>query len=438
LSEVRSTVECMFDIAELTAVDPHADEATLIGQIAEIEQLKPAAAAGQAKAAAALDAKRRADEAAAGVPRAKQGRGVASEVALARRDSPARGGRHLGFAKALVYEMPHTLAALECGALSEWRATLIVRESACLYVEDRRVLDAELCGDVAKLDGMGDARVTAAAKEIACRLDAQAVVDRAAKAEADRTVTIRPAPDTMTYVTALLPVAQGVGVYAALKRAADTTFDDRSRGQVMADTLVERVTGRPAEQPEPVAVNLVMSDQTLLGEDNTPAVVEGYGPIPADVARRLVSGAVTDERSRATLRRLYRHPKTGALVAMESRSRCFPRGLAKFIGLRDRTCRTPYCDAPIRHRDHAEPRNRCGPTSAVNGLGMCERCNYDKESPGWRVSAGDENGVHTAEFVTPTGAHYRSTAPPLPGPPLVAVSEVEVRIGVAIADLHAA
>ena len=33
------------------------------------------------------------------------------------------------FAKAFVYEMPHTLSALESGALSEWRATLIVRES---------------------------------------------------------------------------------------------------------------------------------------------------------------------------------------------------------------------------------------------------------------------------------------------------------------------
>jgi hypothetical protein len=48
------------------------------------------------------------------------------------------------------------------------------------------------------------------------------------------------------------------------------------------------------------------------------------------------------------------------------------------------------------------------------------------------------NGVHTAEFVTPTGARYRPTAPPLPGAPLIAVSEVEVRIGVALADLHAA
>ena len=131
--------------------------------------------------------------------------------------------------------MPHTLAALEQGQLSEWRATLIVRESACLDVEDRRALDAELCGDPAGLDGMGDARVAATAKAIAYRLDPHAVVDRAAKAETERTVTIRPAPDTMTYLTALLPVAQGVSVYAALRREADTTFDGRSRGQVMAD-----------------------------------------------------------------------------------------------------------------------------------------------------------------------------------------------------------
>jgi len=432
-------LESMFDLEELAAVDPQADEAGLIDRIAWLERVKSAAAAGQARAAAALNRSRRASETAAGMPRAKQGRGVASEVALARRDSPARGGRHLGFANALVHEMPHTLAALECGALSEWRATLVVRESACLDVEDRRRLDAELCADVSTLDGVGDARITAAAREIACRLDAQAVVDRAARAEADRTVTIRPAPDCMVYVTVLLPVARGVGVYAALKRSADTTFDDRSRGQVMADTLVERVTGRPAEQPEPVAVNLVISDEALLGADNAPAVVEGYGPIPASVARNLVSAAATDHRSKASLRRLYRHPKTGALVAMESRQRCFPRALAKFIGLRDQTCRNPYCDAPIRHRDHARPRNRGGPTSAVNGLGLCERCNYTKESPGWQVIAGnDENGVHTAEYITPAGAHYRSVAPPAPGRIETWVSEVETRIGITIAGLHAA
>jgi hypothetical protein len=181
-----------------------------------------------------------------------------------------------------------------------------------------------------------------------------------------------------------------------------------------------------------------MSDQTLLPDDCSPAVIDGYGPVPAAVARNLVSAAVADRRSRATLRRLYAHPKTGTLVALESRSRRFPRGLAAFIGLRDQRCRTPYCDAPIRHRDHAQPRKRGGLTTSENGLGSCERCNYVKESTGWRVTAGIGNGRHTAEFVTPTGACHQSTAPPLPGYPLVEISEVETAIGVALLDLHAA
>jgi len=227
-------------------------------------------------------------------------------------------------------------------------------------------------------------------------------------------------------------------VYAALKRSADTTFDDRSRGQVMADTLVERVMGRPADVPEPIAVSLVISDEALLGGENVPAMIEGYGPIPPSVACRLVESAVGDQRSKATLRRLYRNPKSGSLVAMESRSRCFPKGLAMFIGLRDQSCRTPYCDAPIRHRDHAVPSSRGGPTNVLNGLGMCAYCNFVKESPNWEVSPCEENGVHTAEFVTSTGHHYRSTAPPLLGRPLITISEVEIRIGIELADLHAA
>lgn len=339
----------MFDC--LLAVDPGDDEAALVEAIGALERLKAAAAARQARLTAAFDAARRTAEAAAGMPAECRGRGVATEVALARRDSPVRGGRHLGFAKALVHEMPHTLAALEAGALSEWRATIVVRESACLDVEDRRRLDAELCSDTAALDGVGDAALAAAAKNIAYRLDPHAVVERAARAQQDRTVTIRPAPDTMTYVTALLPVAHGVSVYAALKREADVNCDGRSRGQVMADVLVERVTGRPAAQPVPVAVNLVISDQALLGVESSAAAVVGYGSVPSAIAQSMIAAAVADPASMATLRRLYATPAGGALVAMESRSRIFPKGLAEFIGLRDLRCRTPYCDAPIQPAD---------------------------------------------------------------------------------------
>lgn len=427
----------MFD--ELLVVDPGAGEAALVARIEALERLKSAAAAAQARAAVAFASVRRGAEEAAGVAARRRGRGVAAEIALARRDSPARGGRHLGLANALVHEMPHTLAALESGVLSEWRATLIVRESACLDIEDRRALDAELCADPKQLEGLGDRRIAAEARAIAYRLDPHAVVDGAARAERERTVTIRPAPDCMTYLTALLPMARGVSVYAALKRAADTCGDGRGRGQVMADTLVERITGRAAADPTPVAVNLVLSDESLLAGSNTPATVPGYGPIPAAVARQLISAAARDPRSRASLRRLYQHPRSGALVAMESRSRLFPAGLAGFIALRDQTCRTPYCGAPIRHTDHATPAARGGPTSAANGEGLCAACNYTKENPGWTVAArtGPE-GTHTATLTTPTGATHHSTAPPVTGTPRrYKASTLEIDIGISLAT-HAA
>ncbi|GAP54887.1 hypothetical protein AHiyo6_14520, partial [Arthrobacter sp. Hiyo6] len=66
------------------------------------------------------------------MPATDLGKDVAAQIALARRESPARGSRLLGLAKALMTEMPHTLAALQSGELNEWRATLLVRETACL------------------------------------------------------------------------------------------------------------------------------------------------------------------------------------------------------------------------------------------------------------------------------------------------------------------
>ncbi len=399
----------MFELAT-SGVDLQ-DEAALVSGIAELERLKSQAAATQARLSAQLATVRHDAEVAAGVPAARRGRGLAAEIALARHDSPNRGNRHLGFAQALVHEMPHTLKALETGALSEWRATLIVRESACLEVGDRATLDAELCADPGALAGLGDGRIAAAAKAIAYRLDPHAVVDRAVKAEADRCVTIRPAPDNMVYLTALLPMAKGVSVYAALRRAADGNGDGRTRGQLMADTLIERITGRPAQTPEPIAVSLVLSDQTLVG-GNDPAVVPGFGPVPANIARSLIAAALDTPEVRATLRRLYAHPGSGALVAMESRSRLFPKGLATLIRFRDHSCRTPYCDAPIRHTDHITPATRGGPTSERNGQGTCEACNHNKQAAGWLVAPIDADR-HTTELTTPTGHHYRSTAPPV-------------------------
>jgi hypothetical protein len=55
------------------------------------------------------------------------------------------------------------------------------------------------------------------------------------------------------------------------------------------------------------------------------------------------------------------------------------------------------------------------------------------------IAGDDENGVHTAEFITPTAMRHNSTAPPAPGPPpQISVSELETRIGITIAEYHAA
>ena len=167
----------------------------------------------------------------------------------------------------------------------------------------------------------------------------------------------------------------------------------------------------------PVTVNLVLSDETLLTRGEAPAHLEGYGPLPAAVARDLVLAAAADDKAGAVLRRLYAQPGTNKLVAMESTARAFPKALATFIGLRDQICRTPFCNARIRHIDHVRPHAHHGPTSAHNGDGLCEHCNYVKEEPGWQAAAScDRYGRHTVELTTPTGAVYTSTAPPTPTP----------------------
>lgn len=82
--------------------------------------------------------------------------------------------------------------------------------------------------------------------------------------------------------------------------------------------------------------------------------------------------------------------------------------------------------------------NQGGPTSARNGLGACEACNYAKEAPGWSVTTSEIDGVHSAEFVTPTGAVYRSAAPPLPGPPVRTVSVIEGQLSIDVVTFDAA
>jgi hypothetical protein len=224
----------------------------------------------------------------------------------------------------------------------------------------------------------------------------------------------------MTYLTGFLPVAQGVACQAALTREADSrkaAGDARTRGQIMADTLVERITGQTKATGVPVQVNLVMTDQALLGREgrglHEPAHLEGYGPIPAALGRDLSRAA-----DKAWIRRLFTSPRSGELVAMDAKARLFEGQLRRFVIIRDQICRTPWCDAPIRHADHALRAADGGKTTAQNAQGLCEACNHTKEAPGWTTKP--VPGLrHAVTTTTPTGHTHASRAPDPPGRPSI-------------------
>lgn len=423
-------LECI--LHRLGQPDPALDDTDRIDLIEVLERLKGACAGAQARLSSDYATSRTAELRSQGVSVARATRGIGAELALARRESPSRGRLHLRLARTLVGEMPATYAALCAGRITEYAAGLVVRATAELHSADRAAVDARLDPQSGT---RSDAQLEAAARALTYELDPHTFVRRARKAAGDRRVTVRPAPNVMSYVTALLPVEEGVACYAALKQASDAlraSGDERTSQQIAADTFVERLTGRSPAEGVDVEIQLVMTDRSLFADAATPARVPGFGPLPADLARDLartgstrtgeardgpdLAGPEADlqEKARAWIRRVFLAPEDDSVRDMDSRRRTFDGRLRRLLIARDQVCRTPWCGALIRHADHVRRHADQGPTTASNGQGLCEDGNYVKELPGWvsRV-AQDPDGTMAVETTTPTGHTYRSGAPPI-------------------------
>ncbi|MEV4901882.1 DUF222 domain-containing protein [Citricoccus sp. NPDC055426] len=484
---------------------PDGVEAEAIDRIAVLEQLKAAITAAQIRETAALHSHRTTAEARRGVPVKRRGRGLGGEIGLARRISPHSGSTELRKAVNVAADLPNTLSALQSGVLNGAHVAAVERQTQWLDSDSRQAVDSHLA-DLFGRCGVRD--LTRAAQAEAAAQDPEAAAERYDEARRDRHVSVKPSESTpgMAYLTAFLPIEQAAACYQNLvetasrliaegearqehvadptdgpreqggrrgdggKRVQDVGGDvgrdvggaddehgGRTPGQVLADTLVERLTGQPGARAVPVEVHLVMTEASLFGgpvpgtasgtasgtapgtepppssptgtslpETGTNAPTDapeagappggraaasraawlpGFGPIPAPTARRLVAGTEAE----VFLRRLYTAPETGQLVAMDSQRRTFTGGLRRMIVIRDGTCRTPFCGAPIRHLDHAIPFREGGPTSYQNGSGLCVRCNLTKEHPGWSHEATAESLTVT----TPTGHRYTRPTVPL-------------------------
>ena len=140
-------------------------------------------------------------------------RSVRADLALARRCSPTLADQHVGVAKALVGEMPETMAALTRGELSEKRAGILVRETACLSREHRAEVDKRLAGTMTSL---GDKALAGAARRVGAELDAESLAERNRRAVGSRRMSVRPAPDGMAWLSILGPMKDIIGAHVAL------------------------------------------------------------------------------------------------------------------------------------------------------------------------------------------------------------------------------
>ena len=417
-AELTAILARLGELAEGPVDDPATRGAVRIDRIALYEQLRAALAAAQHTEMVAFG-RTQVDEQAELVAGGrldpeKLGRGIADQIALAAHVSPWQGSRRLTIASTLAADLPHTRALLSAGRISERLAETIVAQTTHLDPEQRRAVDKQLAD--AGLEQMGFRQAEATVKKRAYEADREGYTRRARTARKDRRVTLRPAPDTMSVLSGLLPVEQGVACLAALRRHADATVaagDGRTRDQVMADTVVERLTGQARAEDVNVEVGVVIPVEALLDPDS-PATGDlvGHGPLPAGI----VADLLRSTRGRRWWRRLFSHPAHGTLVGGDPRRRFFDGFLAHLIDLRDGgRCRDPYCDAPSRHRDHIRPSRAGGPTSLANGRGVCARGNYVREMPGWQVETvadGLGDTPHTVRTTTPTGHRYDSRAGP--------------------------
>ncbi len=153
-----------------------------------------------------------------------------------------------------------------------------------------------------------------------------------------------------------------------------------------------------------ISVHVTVPFSTLAGLDDEPGELEGYGPIPAHVARELAAEGVWTW--------LRTDPDSGQLLDL-GRTKYRPsKALADFIVARDRTCRMPGCRRAARAADidHIVPFAAGGSTVCANLQSLCETHHLIKHHGGWSVQ---RQPGGTTRWASPTGHDYRRPAEPI-------------------------
>ncbi|HEV2886463.1 MAG TPA: DUF222 domain-containing protein [Jatrophihabitans sp.] len=311
--------------------------------------------------------------------------------------------------RTLVRELPKTLHLLGAGAISGRHAEVIT--------EAVWKLDPSLAGafEDAVTERAAEQTVPQLRQSVrraVLALDPATGEQRHQRALADRKVGFQPAEDGMVQLPVLVGAPQGQLIFTRLTAAARLlpAQDVRTMDQKRADLLVDAVlSGLPHDalpelQGRRPSIQVVVSADTLLGLDDEPGDLAGYGPITAETARRLAADAS------GTWRRLLTDPDTGRLLDISQDCYRPSQRLRDFVAARDGVCSFPTCSQPGYRceYEHITPYGRGGQTCRCNGALACKRHNLCKIDTGWAYHY-DSDGSFT--WTDDTGHRYRSHPP---------------------------
>ncbi|MDY0914353.1 HNH endonuclease signature motif containing protein [Rathayibacter festucae] len=352
-------------------------------------------------------------------------RSIRAELAVTLGVSEQEASRRLETAQMLMEHLPLTRALLRDGRILWDAGEAICRTASSLPEASRGALD-ERAADAALT--MTTTQLRRALSRWREELHEQPLVERHVRAREDRAVWVTPDIDGMATLCVLAPAPAVTGAYDRLRRIARTLRDEgdsRTLPQLSADAAVDLLcdgdvagtTPDGLHRPDPTfvpsiraEVRLTLAASTAMGLDDAPADLDGYGPVPAEIARELI-------RTAASFTRVLTDPDTGAVVSVGRTWRVPPHQMRLHLQLRDQTCRFPGCIRPAStaEADHTLEWRNGGETSLENLVSLCTSHHHVRHGEQWSYDRVDGHG--TLVWVSPTGRRISNRPPPLPGRP---------------------
>lgn len=283
-------------------------------------------------------------------------RSFVAELATTLGAHEASASRLIAEAERLTGPRSATLAALESGDLALPQARSVLELTSGLPVEVADAVEQVACDTAATAVALGsvptNAELRRRMRQMRERLHPEPLGDRRARAAAERRVCVEPAGDGMAWLNVFLEAERVIAidhrldVLAAREASGDPRTATQRAADIAADLLLGGVLPDDDHTRSGVAVtgfvqpriNVTVPVLTLLGIDDEPADLEGYGPIDADTARRLAAHA-------PSMRRILVHPETGAALSYGREHYRAPADLDGFVRVRDGRCRFPAARA---------------------------------------------------------------------------------------------